>query len=136
MVDADIGASNETPKQAGRPEGTVDIPIVNAQYSRSNIQKTIYEIDQLINNAKSEMIANIDSNELSEAQEQMIANLCESIVCSESKESWSETMESCVKDFNQIEQLQTLGEVLTISSDHKLDLYPAAILYHSNEKKS
>ena len=35
-------------------------------YSRSNIQKTIYEIDQLINNAKSKMIANIDSNELSE----------------------------------------------------------------------
>ena len=130
------GDSSTTPKQAGRPEGTTDIPIVNAMYSRSNIQKTIYEIDELINDAKSKMIANIDSNELSEAQEEMIANLCESIVCSESKESWSETMESCVKDFNEIEKLQTLTEVLTISSDHKLDLYPAAILYHSNEKKS
>ena len=82
------------------------------------------------------MIENIDSNELSKAQEEMLSNLCESIVCAENKESWSETMESCVKDFNEIEKLQTLTQVLDISNDHKLELYPAAILYHSNEKKS
>jgi hypothetical protein len=105
-------------------------------YSRANIQQTVYEIDELINDAKCQMIENIDSNILSKAQQEMIANLCESIVCAENKESWSETMESCVKDFNKIEQLQTLTEVLDISNDHKLELYPAAILYHSNEKKS
>ncbi len=34
-------------KEAGRPEGTTDIPLANAKYSRSNIQKTIYDIDSL-----------------------------------------------------------------------------------------
>ena len=79
------------------------------------------------------MLQNIKSEELSDTQEQMVADLCESIVCSESKESWAETMESCVKDFKEIENLQTLTEVLSISSEHNLELYPAAILHHSKE---
>ena len=80
------------------------------------------------------MAKEISKEELSDNQKQMIADLCESIVCSENKESWAETMESCVKDFKQIENLQTLNEVLSISSEHKLELYPAAILYHSNNE--
>ena len=134
MIDADIGGSNKTQKQAGRPEGTVNVPIVNAQYSRANIQKTIYEIDEFINNAESAMVKQIKKEELSDGQKQMVAELCESIVCSENKESWAETMESCVKDFKEIETLQTLTEVLSISSEHRLELYPAAILYHSNNE--
>ena len=133
MIEPEIGGATKTPNQAGRPEGTTGIPIVNAKYSRADIQKTIYEIDEFINEAKGQMLENIESDKLSESQEEMVANLCESIVCSQSKESWSETMESCVKDFNEIENLHTLTQVLEISNDHKLDLYPAAILYHSKE---
>ena len=65
----------------------------------------------------------------------MLSTLCESIVCSQNKESWGETLESCVKDFNKIENLDTLREVLEISSEHSLETYPAAILYHSHEKQ-
>ena len=133
MIEPEIGGATKTPNQAGRPEGTTGIPIVNAKYSRADIQKTIYEIDEFINEAKGQMLENIESDKLSESQEEMVANLCESIVCSQSKESWSETMESCVKDFNEIENLHTLTQVLEISNDHKLDLYPAAILYQSKE---
>ena len=133
MIEPEIGGATKTPNQAGRPEGTTGIPIVNAKYSRADIQKTIYEIDEFINEAKGQMLENIESDKLSESQEEMVANLCESIVCSQSKESWSETMESCVKAFNEIENLHTLTQVLEISNDHKLDLYPAAILYHSKE---
>ena len=135
MVGPDGG--NSTPQQSGRPEGTVDIPQeAEGTYSRKAIQETIYEIDHLISEAKSKMIENIEGSELNESQEEMLANLCESIVCSENKESWAETLESCVKDFNEIENLQTLTDVLSISSEHRLELYPAAILYHSHEKKS
>ena len=80
------------------------------------------------------MLKKLDTKELSEAQQDMISNLCESIVCSQSKEYWGETLESCVKDFNEIEALQTLKEVLDISAEHSLEAYPAAILYHSHEK--
>jgi hypothetical protein len=122
-------------KEAGRPEGTTDIPLANAKYSRSNIQKTIYDIDGFIHDAKDKMISHLKVSKLSEAQEEMVSNLCESIVCSHNKEYWGETLESCVKDFNEIENLDTLKEVLDISAQHTLETYPAAILYHSHEKQ-
>jgi len=122
-------------KEAGRPEGTTDIPLANAKYSRSNIQKTIYDIDSFIHDAKDKMISHLKVSKLSEAQEEMVSNLCESIVCSHNKEYWGETLESCVKDFNEIENLDTLKEVLDISAQHTLETYPAAILYHSHEKQ-
>ena len=136
MIGPEEGENTNTPQQAGRPEGTVDVPIVNAMYSRADIQKTIYKIDEFINSAKAQMMENLGVDKLSDSQEETVASLCESIVCSENKESWAETVKSCVKDFNEIENLHTLTEVLTLSTDHKLELYPAAILYHSNEKKS
>jgi len=123
-------------KQAGRPEGTTDIPIVNAQYSRANIQKTIYDIESFVNTSKAKMIDKLGVKELNDSQQDMLSNLCESIVCSQDKEYWSETLESCVKDFNEIENLNTLKEVLDISAQHTLDTYPAAILYHSDERTS
>jgi len=123
-------------KQAGRPEGTTDIPIVNAQYSRANIQKTIYDIESFVNTSKAKMIDKLGVKELNDSQEDMLSNLCESIVCSQDKEYWGETLESCVKDFNEIENLNTLKEVLDISAQHTLDTYPAAILYHSDERTS
>jgi len=123
-------------KEAGRPEGTTDIPIADAQYSRANIQQTIYDIESLVDDAKGKMATQLDVKELSEAQQDMLSNLCESIVCSQTKEYWGETLESCVKDFNEIETLTTLKEVLDISAKHSLEAYPAAILYHSHETKS
>ena len=122
-------------KEAGRPEGATDIPLANAKYSRSNIQKTIYDIDSFVHDAKDKMISHLKVSKLSEAQEEMVSNLCESIVCSHNKEYWGETLESCVKDFNEIENLDTLKEVLDISAQHTLETYPAAILYHSHEKQ-
>ena len=121
-------------KESGRPEGTTGIPLANGTYSRANIQKTIYSIDSFIHDSKEKMASHLKVKELSEAQEGTLSTLCESIVCSQNKESWDETLESCVKDFNKIEDLGTLREVLDISSEHSLETYPAAILYHSHEK--
>ena len=122
-------------KQAGRPEGTTDIPLANAKYSRANIQKTIYEIDNLIHEARAQIVKKLKVDKLNSDQEDMVSTLCESIVCSQAKEYWGETLESCVKDFNEIENLNTLKEVLDISAEHTLDTYPSAILYHSHEEE-
>ncbi len=135
-VIAPAGGGNEPPKEAGRPEGTTDIPIVNATYSRANIQTTIYDIESLMHEAKAQMLKKLNTKELSDSQGEMLSNLCESIVCSQNKEYWGETLESCVKDFSEIENLHTLKEVLDISAKHTLEAYPAAILHHSHEKKS
>jgi len=120
-------------KEAGRPEGTTDIPLAEASYSRANIQTTIYEIESFVDEAKAKMLKKLKAEKLSESQEEMVNSLCESIVCSQSKEYWGETLESCVKDFNKIESLQPSKGVLDISAVHSLEVYPAAILYHSHE---
>ena len=42
-------------------------------------------------------------------------------------------MKSCIKDYEKIEKLSPLNEVLEISAKHELDSYPAAILWHSKK---
>ena len=133
------GAENKnvTPRQAGRPEGTTGIPQeAEAQYSRSSIQSTIYEIESLVATGKEKMAEHLKVKKLDEGQEDAVSRLCESIVCARNKECWVETLESCVRDFNEIESLHTLKEVLDVSSQHQLEEYPAAILYHSHEKET
>ncbi len=114
----------------GRPEGSED------QFSRANIQGTIYEIENLrslaFDNLRDKL--KVDKKGFSKEQEKMVDKLCESIVCSTEKENWSDQIISCVNDFNVIEKLGTLDGVLNISESHKLELYPSAILYHSNER--
>ena len=122
-------------KTAGRPEGTTEIPLANAKYSRANIQKTIYDIESFVDEGKDKMLKHLNVKELTESQQEMLNSLCESIVCSEAKEYWGKTLESCVKDFNEIESLHTLKEVLDISATHSLETYAAAILYHSDENQ-
>ena len=136
MVSPEGGSDNKTPKQAGRPEGTTGIPQeAEAKYSRPSIQSIIYEIESLVTKGKEKMTEHFKVEELSEAQEDTLNRLCESIVCAKNKEYWVETLESCVKDFNEIENLHTLKEVLDISTQHQLEEYPAAILYHSHENQ-
>ena len=114
----------------GRPEGSED------QFSRANIQGTIYEIESLRNIAFTKLRdkLKVGKKGFSKEQGKMVDKLCESVVCSTEKENWSDQIISCVNDFNIIEKLGTLDGVLNISESHKLELYPSAILYHSNER--
>lgn len=126
--------NDSTPKakptggMAGRPEGSKD------QFSRENIQATIYEVEALTSIAKEKMLGKLGAESLTKDQEKMLNTLCESVVCASEKENWQEMIVSCVNDFNEIEKLGTLEGIFEISDAHKLELYPSAILYHSNEK--
>lgn len=132
MIQDEEGAS--TPKEkptggmAGRPEGSKD------QFSRENIQATIYEVEALTSIAKEKMIEKLGAKSLNEEQEKMVNSLCESVICASEKENWNETIISCVNDYSTIEKLGTLDGVFDVSEAHKLELYPSAILYHSNER--
>ena len=64
----------------------------------------------------------------------MIAKLCESVVCGSEKENWTSVMISCVNDFSNIGKLNVLNDIYDVSDSHKLEIYPSAILYHSNER--
>ena len=133
MIDDDKieeSTSKPTSGMPGRPEGSED------QFSRANIQGTIYEIESLRNVAFTKLRdkLKVGKKGFSKDQEKMVDKLCESVVCSTEKENWSDQIISCVNDFNVIEKLGTLDGVLDVSESHKLELYPSAILYHSNER--
>ena len=131
MIDPETGeeepgkTSKPTKGMSGRPEGSKD------QFSRENIQGTIYEIEALNSIAKEKMLEKLNSESLDENQEKMIGQLCESVICASKKENWTETMISCVNDFTEIEKLGTMENILNVSEAHKLEIYPSAILYHS-----
>jgi hypothetical protein len=126
--DSDKPEVKPTGGMAGRPEGSKD------QFSRESIQGTIYEVEALASIAKEKMLEKLEAESLSEDQEKMLSKLCESVVCASEKENWQEVVISCVNNFNAIEKLGTLEGVFEISDAHKLEIYPSAILYHSNER--
>ena len=107
-VSSEPANEQKVPGQPGRP-------VERDQFSRESIQATIYEIEALNSIAK----------------EKMISKLCESIVCATDKENWTESLISCVNDFNEIEKLGAMENVLAVSEAHQLEIYPSAILYHS-----
>ena len=127
------GESSEKPNDskkpdrgmAGRPEGSKD------EFSREGIQATIYEVEALNSLAKEKMLEIYNTDSLNEGQEKMVSKLCESIVCASDKENWTKSLVSCVNDFNEIEKLGAMEDILNISESHKLEIYPSAILYHS-----
>ena len=80
------------------------------------------------------MKTKIGKKRLNKQQKEMVSKLCESVVCGSEKENWTSTMVSCVNDYTNIENLSILNEIYDVSDAHKLEIYPSAILYHSNER--
>lgn len=125
---------NKPTSENGRPPGTktkTNNLIASEQYSRKDIQSTVYEIDGLFKNAESMMRKKIGKKRLNKNQKELISTLIESVVASTEKESWEDALGNCIEDFNHIEKLDVLPEILDISVSHEIVSYPAAILYHS-----
>ena len=124
-------------KAPGRPTGTKEVKQVNKRsnasdlYSRKDIQAIIYKIEALEKNAKGKMMEKLKVKELSEDQEKTLSDLCRSVVLAKSKRVWTRTVNSCVKDFEKISALSVLPEITELSDKHDLEVYPAALLYHS-----
>jgi len=123
---------NTTNKQAGRPEGTTDIPLSESSYSRKAIQSTVGSLEDFRKKVKSIMKDSMGIKRFSKNNNQMLDKLCESVVCASDLENWEQTAISCVNNIENLESLDVLPEILEISAKHELDNYSAAILYHSN----
>ena len=127
----------EVKREVGRPVGTSGIPQQSQQssanlFSRANIQQTIYSTESLRNEGYKHMRKKLGKNKLKNEEKNMIDELCESIVVSCEEADWSTSLTNCILDPNNIESLSALNKIQQLSSDHDLDLYSAALLYHSN----
>jgi hypothetical protein len=128
------GAKNNTPKSAGRPTGKKAGPTKTIKgYSRKNIQEIVGKVENLRSLITTSIKEKYNTEELNQVQNEIVDKLCESIVCASEVDKWEENVKECVNDINNIEELQTLNEILEISGEHELQIYPSAILYHSEK---
>ena len=126
---------NKTPKSAGRPNGTSQIPLsASKHFDRSEIQKVIYQIEDLQSYAEGKFkdLKKIDS--INENQKSLIIKLCESVICAKEKKQWKRSLSSCIKNIDNIEKLNVMPQILSIGAEHNLGEYPSAILYHSKNQ--
>lgn len=123
----------------GRPAGsnTKTDKLIAAEdpHSRKGIQGVIYKVESLMAYAQAALKKQYKKKRLSKEHKQMLESLSESVVMSREIDEWESTTEACIKDFNNIESLEVMPEVLEISEKHEVVAYPAAILYHSKKIK-
>ena len=88
MIEDDDGDSKEqkVPGVPGRPLGATDAA---KTVSRDAIQATVYEVEALQSLATEEMLKKIGKKKLTKQQQEMVASLCESVVCGSEKENWT-----------------------------------------------
>jgi hypothetical protein len=128
------GEATSTPKVAGRPEGTTGIPLAEAKVSIKNIQAIAKKIESVRANLEDNLKIECSLAELNDVQKTMLDKLCESIVVSNEINNWENVAVSCVKNFDNINQLNTLPEILNVQAEFELeDDYSAALLYHSQK---
>tara|TARA_B100000085_G_C18561731_1_gene519872 strand:+ start:2482 stop:4482 length:2001 start_codon:yes stop_codon:yes gene_type:complete len=143
-VSSDEGGKTVAPKSTGRPvgrpKGTTGIPrTVNAEeelYSRKDIQNIVYKVEDLRSHIEATLKKKYGTEELNKDQLKICQNLCESVVMSKDKKMWKRSANACIKDIEKIESLSVLKEISEISGSHQLELYPSALLYHSQKEPS
>lgn len=126
-------------REVGRPVGTSGVPqekqsSAKELFSRKDLQQIIYSTEELRNEGYKQMRKKLSKTKLKKAEKSMIDELCESVVLASSESDWSSQLTDCIKDPDRIKQLSVMNEIQNLSIEHDLDLYSAALLYHSNRK--
>lgn len=130
---------DQSKKEVGRPIGTSGIPQDQASdssdlYSRKGIQETVYKTEALRNLGYKQMRQKLKKKSLKSSEKKMIDDLCESVIVSSASSKWESMLEECLTNPDKIESLSAQSEVQSISISHGLDLYSAALLYHSDRR--
>ena len=70
---------------------------------------------------------------MSAQKKELSQELCRTVVTSVDRDAWETEIIACVKNGDKIEKLQPLAGVMELSAEHGLELYPAALVYHSKK---
>ena len=102
--------------------------------SKENIQNTIYSSEELSAFATSEIKTKLNKKRIKKQEKQMIDELCQSVIISTENKDWKDKIKLCIQDSSNIEGLYPIVEVQDLAAQHNLDLYSAALLYHSKKE--
>jgi hypothetical protein len=128
---------NKAPKEKGRPAGTntkTDKVFASEEtHSRKDIQDVVYAVEDLQKFSEAALRKHYNKKRLSKEQKEMITHLSQSVVMSTDINDWENQAKACIEDFNNIESLDVMSDILDMGEKHELTSYPAAILYHSKK---
>lgn len=143
MITPEIGGdepeNSEIKQEVGRPVGTSDIPqekqsSAKELISRENLQKIIYSTEKLRDVGYKCMRKKLNKKRLKDNEKSMVDELCESIIIASHEDKWEDLLNQCMSDANHIDLLGIMNKVQEMSLAHNIDLYCAALLYHSNRR--
>jgi hypothetical protein len=125
----------KVPGLPGRPQGTKGIPQENsrANVSTENISQVIKASENLQDFCKKAIRKHHQIKRLNKNQNQMVSDLCKKVVIAKDIKDWKSTVESCIKDNNNILKLDLPKDVEETANSHSLTDYTAAIVYHSEK---
>jgi len=125
--------SNDNGRPAGSKTKTDNLIASEDLYSRQNIQKVIYATEELQGHAEKELKKYYNKKRLSKEQKAMAHDLAESVIMSKEQDEWKDQVTACIEDFNKIEKLEVMSDILELTEQHEIVSYPAALLYHSKK---
>tara|TARA_R110001592_G_scaffold160695_3_gene392952 strand:+ start:8671 stop:10734 length:2064 start_codon:yes stop_codon:yes gene_type:complete len=123
-----------TPQESGRPTGT-DKNSKTAIADRKSLQETVYNTESLFSFAQKELKSQQGVKRLSKDKKGLLDELCKTVIISCRKSKWEEQVSACLKDFNLIEKLSPMPEVLNEAHENDMELYPSALYYHSKKSQ-
>ena len=136
--DVPVGKPSGPSQEPGRPAGTKTKPSgvfasedTKGLYCRKDIQQVVYNIEELRKHSEAILKKQFNRKRLSKDHKGMLDSLTESIVMSTKASDWKAQADKCIKDFNHIEKLDVMPEVIEVAEAHLLVSYPTSILYHS-----
>lgn len=133
----DKGEKQKPPRAASGPNGQPGRPPSSSnpeqKYSRANIPNIIGATERLRKQAGAILRKQTKKKRLSKKDAQLLDQLCEAVVVGEEMEEWDNRAQECIANFDKIGDLIPLNDILEISHTHELEVYPAALLYHSSK---
>lgn len=120
---------NKVPKERGRPVGAIA-----SVYSKEDIAQVFDLTKVLYSNVQSSLRKKYNKKRLSKDQKKLAENISEAIIVGSKNNDWSNIAEQVVSNPNVLDKLGILKEVQDLASEHDLNIYAAALLYHSSNK--
>ena len=134
------GAKTSTPKEVGRPAGSTGPQEAAASgsevFSIAGIQSVVEDIQNLELLAAKSLRKKYKKKRLTNAQKKIATDIVKQVALTTEAEEWEGSLNSRIENPETLIKCTELEGILLISENHKLELYPAALLYHEKNSKS
>jgi hypothetical protein len=119
---------NKTPNEKGRPTGAKA-----SIYSKDAIAKVLDLTKNLYSKVESLLKEKYKKKSLNSEQKKLADGISEAIIVGSECSTWNSFAETVIKDHGVLDKIGIMDSVQDIATEHELDTYSAALLYHSTK---